>query len=85
MCVPRFADLSGNGVESNRMERTKAKDILSRLNRQRGSKAEEIVLDEEDTEAQMHKFWKDLGGKPTPMSAAGSFSFFWSMNFRGWR
>jgi hypothetical protein len=39
-----------NGSEANRMERTKAKDIAIKLNRQRGNKAELITLDEDDHE-----------------------------------
>lgn len=53
-----------NGSECNRMERTKGKDITTRLNRQRGSKAEIIILDEGDNdEPKMFQFWKELGGK----------------------
>ena len=59
-----------NGSECNRLERTKGKDITSRMLRQRAStimgnsKPDVITLDEDDNEEeQMFNFWKEIGGK----------------------
>ncbi|PRP83334.1 hypothetical protein PROFUN_09315 [Planoprotostelium fungivorum] len=60
-----------NGSECNRLERTKGKDIVTRLNRQRGSKAEIITLDQgDDDEAGMHAFYKEVGGKGGDLTSA---------------
>jgi hypothetical protein len=56
-----------NGSECNRLERTKGKDITSRILRQRtsfGAKPDVITLDEGDNEDEnVFAFWKEMGGK----------------------
>eukprot|EP01117_Protostelium_nocturnum_P005704 TRINITY_DN205_c0_g1_i1.p1 TRINITY_DN205_c0_g1~~TRINITY_DN205_c0_g1_i1.p1 ORF type:complete len:1692 (+),score=893.77 TRINITY_DN205_c0_g1_i1:53-5128(+) len=62
-----------NGSECNRLERTKGKDIVARLNRQKGSKAEVVTLDQEDKDdPQMHSFWKEIGGKSGEVASTAS-------------
>eukprot|EP00727_Mastigamoeba_balamuthi_P014040 m51a1_g9259 hypothetical protein (1730) ;mRNA; r:56794-63009 len=59
-----------NGSKCNRLERSKAVDIVAKLNRARGGRAKVVVIDEGDTEPEdAFSFWKELGGKG-PIGAA---------------
>eukprot|EP00727_Mastigamoeba_balamuthi_P001929 m51a1_g11733 hypothetical protein (1066) ;mRNA; r:124365-128840 len=62
-----------NGFKCNRLERSKAVDILAKINRTRGCRAKVVVVDENEKQEpdEAYVLWKELGGKG-PVSPARS-------------